>query len=212
MRSAACRRCNIPVGHGSVCLARRCVKRWPPNVRSSPPRGGLHWWGASSTVEAVRHEGLRPIGRCKGDGMSDGEGQAKRVEEKVLVVVAVLISAFGVVMIAGVLIGILNHTSKYTLLTDVMLTLLFGVLPLFGGVWLYRRVRANTATRKADEWERTVVQVAKRHRGMVTAMDVASSSVMTLEQAKATLDQLNLKGFNEMDVSDLGTIVYKFPV
>jgi hypothetical protein len=147
-----------------------------------------------------------------GDGMSDGEGQAMRVEEKVLVVVAVLISAFGVVMIAGGLIGILNHTSKYTLLIDVMLTLLFGVLPLVGGVLLYRRVRANTATRKADEWERTVVQVAKRHHGIVTAMDVASSSAMTLEQPKATLDQLNLKGFNEMDVSDLGTIVYKFPV
>ncbi len=145
-------------------------------------------------------------------GADDGAGQAMRVEEKVLVLVAVLISAFGVVMIAGVLIGILNHTSKYTLLTDVLLTLLFGVLPLVGGVLLCQRVRANAATRKAEEWERTVLQVAKRHHGIVTAMDVAGSSAMTLEQAKATLDQLNLKGFNEMDVSELGTIVYKFRV
>jgi len=88
----------------------------------------------------------------------------------------------------------------------------FGVLPLVGGVLLYQRVRANTATRKADEWERTVLQVAKRHHGIVTAMDVASNSALTLEQAKDTLDQLNLKGFNEMDVSELGTIVYKFRV
>jgi hypothetical protein len=43
-------------------------------------------------------------------------------------------------------------------------------------------------------------------------MDVASNSALTLEQAKDTLDQLNLKGFNEMDVSELGTIVYKFRV
>jgi uncharacterized membrane protein HdeD (DUF308 family) len=130
-----------------------------------------------------------------------------RFGEQLLVVVAVLLSAFGVVMIAGGLIGILNHTSKYTLLT-----LLFGILPLVGGVLLYQRVRANTATRKADEWERTVLQVAKRHHGIVTAMDVASNSALTLEQAKDTLDQLNLKGFNEMDVSELGTIVYKFRV
>ena len=150
------------------------------------------------------------MGGRKGDGVDDGEGQAMRVEEKVLLVVAVLISAFGVVMIAGVLIGILNHTSKYTLLTDFLLTLLFGVLPLVVGILLYQRVRANAATRKADEWERTVLQVAKRHHGIVTAMDVASNSALTLEQAKDTLDQLNLKGFNEMDVSELGTIVYKF--
>ncbi len=152
------------------------------------------------------------MGGRKRCGVDDGEGQAMRFGEQLLVVVAVLLSAFGVVMIAGVLIGILNHTSKYTLLTDFLLTLLFGVLPLVGGVLLYQRVRANTATRKADEWERTVLQVAKRHHGIVTAMDVASNSALTLEQAKDTLDQLNLKGFNEMDVSELGTIVYKFRV
>jgi hypothetical protein len=152
------------------------------------------------------------MGGRKGGGMSDGEGQAMRFGEKLLVVVAVLISAFGVVMIAGVLIGTLNHTSKYTLLTDVLLTLLFGVLPLVGGILLYQRVRANATTRQVEERERTVLQVAKRHQGIVTALDVASNSALTLEQAKDTLDQLNLKGFNEMDVSELGTIVYKFRV
>lgn len=135
-----------------------------------------------------------------------------RFGEQLLLVVAVLLSAFGVVMIAGVLIGILNHTSKYTVLTDVFLTLLLGVLPLVGGILLGQRVRANVASRKADAWEKSVLQVAKQHHGMVTAMDVAGNSAMTLAQAKDTLDQLNLKGFNEMDVSESGTIIYKFRV
>jgi len=40
--------------------------------------------------------------------------------------------------------------------------------------------------------------------------EVAANSALTLEQAKATLDRLNVQGFNEMDVSDAGIIVYKF--
>jgi hypothetical protein len=44
----------------------------------------------------------------------------------------------------------------------------------------------------------------------LTVVEVAADSVLTLEQAKETLDQLNIKGFNEMDVSDAGIIVYKF--
>lgn len=155
---------------------------------------------------------MRPMGGRKRRGVGDGEGQAMRLGEQLLLVVAVLLSAFGVVMIAGVLIGILNHTSQYTLLTDVLLVLLFGALPLVGGVLLGQRIRANTATRQADAWEKTVLQVAKRHHGMVTAIDVACNSVLTLEQAKDTLDQLNLKGFNEMDVSESGTVIYKFRV
>lgn len=135
-----------------------------------------------------------------------------RFGEQLLLVVAGLLSVFGVVMIAGVLIGILNHTSKYTLLTDVLLTLLLGVLPLVGGLLLGQRVRAKVASRQADAWEKSVLQVAKQHHGMVTAMDVACNSAMTLAQAKDTLDQLNLKGFNEMDVSESGTIIYTFRV
>ena len=55
-----------------------------------------------------------------------------------------------------------------------------------------------------------MLQLAKKRRGTLTVAEVAANSVMTLEQAKETLNQLNIKGFNEMDVSDAGIIVYKF--
>ena len=44
------------------------------------------------------------------------EGHPMRGNEKLLVVVAVLLSAFGVTMLAGVCIGILEGTSKVFLL------------------------------------------------------------------------------------------------
>jgi hypothetical protein len=61
-----------------------------------------------------------------------------------------------------------------------------------------------------EDSEKIVLQLAKKRRGELTVATVAANSTLTLEQAKETLDQLNIKGFNEMDVSDAGIIVYKF--
>ena len=61
-----------------------------------------------------------------------------------------------------------------------------------------------------EDSEKIVLQLAKKRRGLLTVAEVAANSALTLEQAKETLDQLNIKGFNEMDVSDAGIIVYKF--
>jgi hypothetical protein len=61
-----------------------------------------------------------------------------------------------------------------------------------------------------EDSEKIVLQLAKKRRGALTVAEVAANSALTLEQAKATLDRLNVQGFNEMDVSDAGIIVYKF--
>jgi hypothetical protein len=68
------------------------------------------------------------------------------------------------------------------------------------------------ARRTVEDSEKTVLQLAQQHHGTLTVVDVAANSALTVEQAKETLDQLNLKGFNEMDVSDAGIIVYKFRI
>jgi len=132
------------------------------------------------------------------------------VSEKLQVVVAVLLGVFGIVMLAGVCIQVLEGTSKYSLVTDMLLTVLFGVLPLVCAAWLYKRVRQAVTSRTVEDHEKIVLQLAQKHQGALTVVEVAANSALTLEQAKETLDQLNIKGFNEMDVSDAGIIVYKF--
>jgi uncharacterized membrane protein YidH (DUF202 family) len=130
--------------------------------------------------------------------------------EKLQVVVAALLGVFGIVMIAGVSIQFLEGTSKYSRVTDGLLTVLFGILPLVGGVWLYKRVRQAVTRRTVDDSEKIVLRLAQRRQGVLTVAEVAANSTLSVEQAKETLDQLNLKGFNEMDVSDAGILVYKF--
>ena len=130
--------------------------------------------------------------------------------EKLQVVVAGLLGVFGLVMIAGVSIQALEGTSKYSRVTDGVLTVLLGILPLVGGVWRYKRVRQAVTRRAVDDSEKIVLRLAQRRQGVLTVVEVAANSTLSVEQAKETLDQLNLKGFNEMDVSDAGILVYKF--
>ena len=132
------------------------------------------------------------------------------VSEKLQVVVAGLLGAFGVVMIVGVCIQALEGTSKYSRVTDVMLTILLGILPIVCGIWLYKRIRQAVTRRAVEDSEKIVLQLAKKRHGELTVAAVAANSALSLEQAKETLGQLNIKGFNEMDVSDAGIIVYKF--
>ena len=130
--------------------------------------------------------------------------------EKLQVVVAVLLGVFGLVMIVGVSIQFLEGTSKYSMVTDGVLTVLLGIVPLVGGVWRYKRVRQAVTRRAVDDSEKIVLRLAQRRQGVLTVVEVAANSTLSVEQAKETLDQLNLKGFNEMDVSDAGILVYKF--
>jgi TRAP-type C4-dicarboxylate transport system permease small subunit len=64
-----------------------------------------------------------------------------KVDERLTLVVAVLLGLFGFVMLAGVLIGVLEGTSRYSPVTDLSLSFLFGVLPLALSWLLFRLVR-----------------------------------------------------------------------
>jgi hypothetical protein len=133
-----------------------------------------------------------------------------RRDEKLALAGAVLVGLFGLVMIAGVLIGSLEKTSEYSPTTDALLSVLFGVLPLAAGIFLVRRTLGAVARRRREEREAAVLGVAKDHQGVVTAVDVAAECGMSLEQAEQTLGALHRRGFSEMDVTDAGTVVYRF--
>jgi hypothetical protein len=135
-----------------------------------------------------------------------------RFGERLVLAVALLIGFFGFVMIAGVLIGVLEGTSKYSPSTNLVLSFLLGVLPLAGGLLLYWGVRRAVAKRKGEEREAAVLRVARERQGIVTAVDVAADCGMSLEEAEETLERLHLGGFSEIDVSDAGTVVYRFRV
>ncbi len=133
-----------------------------------------------------------------------------RFGERLLLAGALLIGLFGVVILAGILIGTLEGTSEYSPSTNLLLSFLFGVFPLAGGLFLFWRVRRAAARRKGEAKEAAVLRVARERQGIVTAVDVAADCGMSLEQAEEILQRLHLRSFSEMDVSDSGTVVYRF--
>ena len=133
-----------------------------------------------------------------------------RVSERLTLVFAALLGMFGIVMIGGTLIGTIEGDSRYSPATNLLLSLLFGVLPLVWGWILVRRVRKAVAQRKTGATESAVLRVAREHDGLVTAVDVSADCGMTLEQAQETLDRLHLSGNCDIDVADSGTITYRF--
>lgn len=135
-----------------------------------------------------------------------------RIGERLALAVAVLIGVFGFVMITGVLIGTLEGTSKYSVSTNLLLSFLLGVLPLAIGVFLFRSIRRAVARREREGTEGAVLKAARARQGVVSTVDVAGDCGMSLDQAQEILDRLHLRGFSEMDVSDAGTVVYRFRV
>jgi predicted transcriptional regulator len=135
---------------------------------------------------------------------------AMTASDRVAVAFAFVVGLFGFVILVGVLIQLLEGTSKHAVVTDVLLAILLGVIPLIGGVILYRRVRRTVARRQQEEREAAVLRVARDRQGVVTPVDVAADCGLSLEHAQEILDELHRRGFNEMDVSDTGVVVYRF--
>ena len=152
----------------------------------------------------------RASGRGRGD--QGGQETGMTVSERLSVVFAVIVSLFGFLMLVGVLIGAFEGTSKYSRLTDVTLTILLGIVPLVGGIRQYRRVRRNVVQRQTGARESAVLQVVRQHEGVVSPVDIAADCGMSLEQAEEILKGLHLRGFAEMDVTDTGTVIYRFPL
>jgi hypothetical protein len=130
--------------------------------------------------------------------------------ELLTLVFAAILGIFGIVIFGGVLIGAIERTSRYSPATDLLLSLLFGVLPLVWGLILYRRVRRAVAQRRSENTEAAVLRVAQERGGLVTAVDVAAGCGTSLEEAQKALDGLHLRGFCDIDVADSGTITFRF--
>jgi hypothetical protein len=131
--------------------------------------------------------------------------------EKCWMAAAILMIAWGSFMLLGAGINILEPTpGRHGVGANLLLALFIGLAPIGVGLWLAQRTRRAAATRRTAAREQTILQLAERHHGALTAVEVATHGRMTLEEATRLLNQLNLKGFNDMHVSEGGIIIYTF--
>jgi len=135
-----------------------------------------------------------------------------KLSERLLLVAAVVLALFGLVIILGTTISIFDRTSKSSVPGDVAGLIIAGVLPLALGVWLFWHTRLGASRRAFAARERTVLHLAGQHQGVLTVLQVADESDMTLEQAKAVLDHLYRQSVSELTLAESGELVYRFPL
>lgn len=70
---------------------------------------------------------------------------------------------------------------------------------------------AEPADPAAAERERRVLGLVEKEQGRVTALEVAGRCDLTVDEAKALLDDLALRKIAQLHVSEEGVLVYVFP-
>ncbi len=119
----------------------------------------------------------------------------------------ILLAIFGAMVTGG---AALTFGEEGKPLGDAVMTLLFGVVPLvLGIVWASRSAAAR---RKAawEETERKVLTLAMARGGILSALEVAAKTDLSLDEAKRYLDRLADQGHVDLTPSDQG-LVYRFP-
>ncbi len=87
---------------------------------------------------------------------------------------------------------------------------IFGVVPLLGGMLLFRKVKKAEKDTNIEFTERMILSLASKNKGILTAFHLAENTTLNLEEAKQTLDQYVIKGHARIEVNDNGGIEYHF--
>lgn len=65
--------------------------------------------------------------------------------------------------------------------------------------------------REKETVERTILRLAKKNKGILTASELALAANISLDEAKKVLDALVSRGFAELRVRKTGTLAYIIP-
>ena len=130
--------------------------------------------------------------------------------EKIFYVVGVLLVGWGLVFVAGAVLGMLNPTSEVSHASYLFAMTLLGIAPGIGGVVLCRKMKQRGHRRQEESRERTMLLLAKKYQGRLTVAEVAMNTSVSSTEAKEMLDRCHLDGLANIEVSDSGSVVYLF--
>lgn len=81
-----------------------------------------------------------------------------------------------------------------------------------GLLWqLSRRLDAGALQIRYRQQQRKLVQLARRSQGRLTVTDAAADAGMTVEEAEDILKKMCDSGYVEIEVTESGMMVYRFP-
>jgi len=125
----------------------------------------------------------------------------------------------GILIFGGLfmLAGFFASTRPSTLIVDIMLLLLFVLVPVISGAIL---IRSHFMSKKKREEElhrnvlatreKEVLKLAREKGGELTLPEIVSETSMNTNEADEIMREMVLKQFVDMRITDHGAVVYKF--
>jgi hypothetical protein len=125
---------------------------------------------------------------------------------------------FLLLLAAFMLLGFVRSGAALSSPATIVALLVVVVLPAIGGVALLRsrgRTRGALDTRRDDLRRRTidaeVIRLAGERAGRLTVLELVTELALSPEEAKDTLNDLMRRDVADIEVTDAGAIVYRFP-
>lgn len=94
--------------------------------------------------------------------------------------------------------------------SDVFMFVTLGVAPCVLGIVLWLRTTKQYKEQVHTTLENEILHLANRFQHKLTASDVAIKLVLTPKQAEECLQELVIKGWARLEISDSGVAVYHF--
>ena len=128
------------------------------------------------------------------------------VYEKFVLLMAIFSSCFFVAFIIDAFTGDMRHGPG----TQAACIIMFG--GIFAACAFYLRSRWKDKGAVAElQQEQLILNLAKSNRGEVTVAEVSVDCGMSISVAKKAFERLAMTGVCQVDVSDQGELVYRFP-
>jgi hypothetical protein len=129
---------------------------------------------------------------------------SKPLKVKSFVIGGIALFIFG---IASVSTGI-DQLIKETDSRNIIMYAVLGLGCIAGGIVLFVRGLANNTTIKKRAFLKTIIDLAKKSSGKITAIELSGATGMSIEESTKMLGDYSKKGIFETQVTEKGTVVY----
>lgn len=125
--------------------------------------------------------------------------------------ISIVLVLWGVLLMIGGLVNMFpeNAPPRITV-ADVFMFIALGIAPcVLGAIIWFRTVRERKEFAMM-ELEQDILRLAKSMHNKLTATDVAVKIVLPVKQAEEMLQEMVVKGWSQLEISDSGVPVYNF--
>lgn len=124
---------------------------------------------------------------------------------------AIVLILWGIFLMIGGLVNMFpDNAPPHIFVSDVFMFLALGVAPCVIGAILWFRTAQERKELAQMELEQDILRLAKSMHNKLTASDVAIKIVMQPKQAEEMLQEMVVKGWARLEISDSGVPVYNF--